>query len=544
MIDHLHFFKHNIENIPLPTAFTYPFYYTPHQLTQWAAEEVQEYILSRADWNEEINNGKMFGVLIVRTPQQQTAYLAAFSGILAGSYIHSFFVPPIYDLLNPNGFFREEEAKISAINHHIEAMRKDEKYLSLISECCMMENDIALQLKEQRVFLKASKENRKRRREKNISFEEEKELIKESQFQKAEYKRLERRLKLKLEEKKEVLKVYETQLSAWKEKRKKQSAELQQRIFTQFNLLNAKGESKNICDLFKNTPQQVPPSGAGECALPKLLQYAYIHRLQPLAMGEFWWGKSPKETIRHQGKFYPACKGKCEPILKHMLIGLTIEQNPLCSDRYKDIPLNIVYEDNWLIAVNKPAGMLSVPGKNNTDSVFRKLKELYPEATGPLVVHRLDMATSGLLLAAKDKITHQKMQQLFEKREIQKKYIALLEGIVNEDEGIIELPICPDYYDSPRQKVDMEHGKKAITKYKVLQRKGNKTLVLLIPLTGRTHQLRIHAAHPNGLNHPIIGDELYGEKADCLYLHAAELNFIHPITGKPLTIFQKADFLL
>jgi len=401
-----------------------------------------------------------------------------------------------------------------------------------------------LQLKEQRVFLKTSKENRKRRREKNISFEEEKELIKESQFQKAEYKRLERRLKLKLEEKKEVLKVYETQLSAWKEKRKKQSAELQQRIFTQFNLLNAKGESKNICDLFKNTPQQVPPSGAGECALPKLLQYAYIHRLQPLAMGEFWWGKSPKETIRHQGKFYPACKGKCEPILKHMLIGLTIEQNPLCSDRYKDIPLNIVYEDNWLIAVNKPAGMLSVPGKNNTDSVFRKLKELYPEATGPLVVHRLDMATSGLLLAAKDKITHQKMQQLFEKREIQKKYIALLEGIVNEDEGIIELPICPDYYDSPRQKVDMEHGKKAITKYKVLQRKGNKMLVLLIPLTGRTHQLRIHAAHPDGLNHPIIGDELYGKKADRLYLHAAELNFIHPITGKPLTIFQKADFLL
>ena len=438
MIDHLHFFKHNIESIPLPTAFTYPFYYTPHQLTQWAAEEVQEYILSRADWNEEINNGKMFGVLIVRTPQQQTAYLAAFSGILAGSYIHSFFVPPIYDLLNPNGFFREEEAKISAINHHIEAMQKDEKYLSLISECCMMENDIALQLKEQRVFLKTSKENRKRRREKNISFEEEKELIKESQFQKAEYKRLERRLKLKLEEKKEVLKVYETQLSAWKEKRKKQSAELQQRIFTQFNLLNAKGESKNICDLFKNTPQQVPPSGAGECALPKLLQYAYIHRLQPLAMGEFWWGKSPKETIRHQGKFYPACKGKCEPILKHMLIGLTIEQNPLCSDRYKDIPLNIVYEDNWLIAVNKPAGMLSVPGKNNTESVFRKLKELYPEATGPLVVHRLDMATSGLLLAAKDKITHQKMQQLFEKREIKKKYISLLEGIVNEDEGIID----------------------------------------------------------------------------------------------------------
>lgn len=544
MIDHLHFFKHNIESIPLPTAFTYPFYYTPHQLTQWAAEEVQEYILSRADWNEEINNGKMFGVLIVRTPQQQTAYLAAFSGILAGSYIHSFFVPPIYDLLNPNGFFREEEAKISAINHHIEAMQKDEKYLSLISECCMMENDIALQLKEQRVFLKTSKENRKRRREKNISFEEEKELIKESQFQKAEYKRLERRLKLKLEEKKEVLKVYETQLSAWKEKRKKQSAELQQRIFTQFNLLNAKGESKNICDLFKNTPQQVPPSGAGECALPKLLQYAYIHRLQPLAMGEFWWGKSPKETIRHQGKFYPACKGKCEPILKHMLIGLTIEQNPLCSDRYKDIPLNIVYEDNWLIAVNKPAGMLSVPGKNNTESVFRKLKELYPEATGPLVVHRLDMATSGLLLAAKDKITHQKMQQLFEKREIKKKYIALLEGIVNEDEGIIELPICPDYYDSPRQKVDMEHGKKAITKYKVLQRKGNKMLVLLIPLTGRTHQLRIHAAHPDGLNHPIIGDELYGKKADRLYLHAAELNFIHPITGKPLTIFQKADFLL
>ena len=539
-----HHFDTDISGIALPELFTYPFCYRPHPLTEIAARQVQAYLDRRTDWKEEIGEGKMFGVMVVKNEAGETGFLAAFSGNIAHSNHHEYFVPPIYDLLQPDGFFRVEENNISEINREIAEIEHSAELASLQRQLADARQQAEQEIADFTAQMKVNKQHREAVRASNPTDEMLAQLVRESQFEKAELRRTKIRLNEGIARLQQQIDGIHNRLHSLKTERKQRSAALQRRLFDCFQVLNAHGERRGICGIFEETRHELPPAGTGECAAPKLLQYAYLHQLTPLAMGEFWWGKSPKETIRHQGKFYPACKGKCEPILKHMLIGLTIEQNPLCSDRYKDIPLNIVYEDNWLIAVNKPAGMLSVPGKNNTDSVFRKLKELYPEATGPLVVHRLDMATSGLLLAAKDKITHQKMQQLFEKREIQKKYIALLEGIVNEDEGIIELPICPDYYDSPRQKVDMEHGKKAITKYKVLQRKGNKMLVLLIPLTGRTHQLRIHAAHPDGLNHPIIGDELYGKKADRLYLHAAELNFIHPITGKPLTIFQKADFLL
>lgn len=307
-------------------------------------------------------------------------------------------------------------------------------------------------------------------------------------------------------------------------------------------MLNARGEEKDLLEIFRDTPQGIPPAGAGECALPKMLQFAYLHRLRPLAMGEFWWGDSPKEEIRIHGHFYPSCRGKCGPILRHMLEGLEVEKNPLQEDIHRTTPLETVYEDEWIVIVEKPAGMLSVPGKDEIGSVLERLRERYPQATGPLLVHRLDMATSGLLLAAKTKEVHQKLQALFETRNMRKKYEAILEGTVETDEGCIELPLCPDPTDRPRQMASAERGKPAVTRYRVKKREGGRTWVDFYPLTGRTHQLRVHAAHPLGLGHPIVGDELYGHRAERMYLHAASLEFVHPVTGKKIQVEREADF--
>ena len=390
--------------------------------------------------------------------------------------------------------------------------------------------------------MKRAKLLREEKRGKGISPEEEAQLIKESQFQKAEYKRLEKRLKLQGEELKASLSVFENQIQILKHERKIRSAALQHRLFEKFQMLNARNEIKDLCQIFLNTPQGTPPAGAGECALPKLLQYAYLHNLHPLAMGEFWVGKSPKDELRREGHFYPSCKNKCEPILKHMLTGLQVEPNPLEKNHWETCELETVYEDKWLVVVNKPCGMLSAPGKLTSVSVYTLLREKYPDADGPLIVHRLDMATSGLLLAAKTKTVHQTLQTMFATRQVQKCYIAMLEGIVKEDEGVIDLPVCPDYANRPRQMVHSEYGKAAITRYKVLGRKDGKTRIAFYPLTGRTHQLRVHAAHPDGLNCPIIGDELYGKKADRLYLHASELSFEHPATGQLITFCKEAEF--
>lgn len=369
-------------------------------------------------------------------------------------------------------------------------------------------------------------------------------MIRESQFQKAEYKRLENSWKERLNEVGQRVKGFETEILLLKQERKTRSAALQLWLFRQFNMLNAKGERKDLCEIFKDTPQGLPPAGAGECALPKLLQYAYLHGLQPLAMGEFWCGMSPKDEIRHDGYFYPSCKGKCEPILKHMLVGLDVEPNPLAEDLFKDTPLEILYEDEWIVAVEKPSGMLSVPGKNDLDSVQQRLRLMYPDATGPLVVHRLDMATSGILLAAKDKEVHARLQSQFETRSISKEYVAILDGVPSHECGIIDLPICLNPLDRPRQMVDFENGKPAITEYKVELVKDGRAKVVFKPYTGRTHQLRVHSAHVSGLGCPISGDELYGnpDSAPRLCLHAARLVFRHPVSDKEIEIVSPSPF--
>lgn len=541
----LHRFTTSITDIPLPERFTYPFCYTPHPLCILAAKEVQSYLTRQTTWKDELRQGKMFGVLIVQTEHGEIGYLAAFSGILAGKNLHPFFVPPVYDLLQPQGFFKIEEENISSINRNIRQLENDKAYAALSAELArtiQSAEDILATAKAQLKEAKTAREQR--RKEKELNAQEEAELIRESQFQKAEYKRLERSWKARITTLQTQTEDWERRISALKSERKTRSAALQQKLFEQFGMLNYRGELKNLCEIFGQTVHKTPPAGAGECAAPKLLQQAYLHGWKPIAMAEFWWGDSPKTEIRHHGHYYPACKGKCEPILQHMLQGLQVEENPML--KRMQVPsknLEIVYEDPWLSVINKPAGMLSVPGKEDAVSVYSLMREQYPEADGPLTVHRLDMATSGLMLIAKTKRVHQNLQAQFKNRLVRKRYVALLEGIVPKDKGTVDLPLCLNPLDRPRQMVHTEHGKPAITDYQVLERlDGKRTRIAFYPRTGRTHQLRIHAAHPLGLHCPIIGDELYGEKADRLYLHAEYLEFTHPITGETVRITKEAEF--
>ena len=607
----IHFFKKPVSHLALPEKFTYPFHYTPHPLCVLAAEEVKEYIASRKEWQEELASGKMFGVLIVQTnnritnnEENQIGYLAAFSGNLDGKNLHPYFVPPVYDLLQPEGFFKIEEEQISAINIRIRELENSGSYLNSKEKWKIETEQAKAVLNQAKAELKMAKEAREIRRQSSpeLSEEEQASLIRESQYQKAEYKRLEKEWKKRLEELETEVRHFDIEIERLKTERKERSAALQRKLFEQFRMLNAQGEVKDLYTIFEQTVQKVPPAGAGECALPKLLQYAYLHQLKPLAMAEFWWGDSPKNEIRHHGYCYPSCKGKCEPILQHMLQGLEVDENPLLNPVHEEEELEIVFEDEWLLVVNKPAGMLSVPGKaEDRDSVYHRLKKKYPEATGPMIVHRLDMATSGLLLVAKTKEVHQDLQAQFANRSIKKRYVAVLDGAIIKTEketkpiaekailiakdtvstkktakaertgstGRIELPLCLNPLDRPRQMVSSEHGKEAITEYQIIseseritsesentfnesnridesERNINEsrkyTRIVFYPLTGRTHQLRVHAAHPEGLGCPILGDELYGKKADRLYLHAEYIEFRHPIYGDILCIQKEADF--
>lgn len=541
-MDKFHHFSRPVSHISLPEQFTYPFHYTPHSLAITAAEQVQVYLRSRKDWEKDLEQGKMFGVLIVQTVTGETGFLAAFSGILAGKNLHDYFVPPIYDLQQPQGFFRVEEDRITAINIRIRQLQTDKEYIACKDRLDETNRRANRSIEEAKEQLKASQRDREAKRQANPDESELAAMIRESQFQKAELKRLKQQWNERIEALQSEVKVFESIIEKLKTERKNRSAALQQQLFEQFRILNARGETRDLCDIFSETEQKTPPAGAGECAAPKLLQYAYLHHLKPIAMAEFWWGNSPKAEIRRHGYYYPACKTKCEPILNHMLQGLNVEANPLTNNIHCNTELEIIWEDEWLVAVNKPAGMLSVPGKMDIDSVYQRLVTRYPDATGPMIVHRLDMATSGLLLIAKTKAVHQNLQAQFKNRTVKKRYIALLDGSIPFDEGTIDLPLCPDPQDRPRQIVNEEYGKPAITNYHVLERSPKHTRVAFYPLTGRTHQLRVHAAHPQGLNTPIIGDELYGKKADRLYLHAESLEFIHPVSGQTILLEKKAEF--
>ena len=539
--------------------------YEPHPFCIQACREVQEMLARREDWQEEIARGKMFGVLIVENVKTDTdvpkwGYLAAYSGQIGGRSDWEDFVPAVFDYLQPDGYFKTHEAEISRINQSISHLEKDERMKEARTLIRQLQEERKHTIAAYQEKMKEAKTKRDSRREAgNLSEAEEAEMIRESQFMKAELRRLKKSLSEKTALETEF-EDYQENILRLKQLRKQLSDALQQWLFSQFRILNQEGESRDLLEIFrdealKEYPQaaiatsriaalkMVPPAGSGECCEPKLLQYAYQHGYKPLQMAMFWWGESPKEEIRHHLQFYPACNGKCKPILHWMLPASTFEPEAINLSIYDKV--ETLYEDREIAVIHKPEGLLSVPGKDAAQpSVYALMRRKYPEATGPLIVHRLDMATSGVLLIAKTEFAYHRLQQAFLNHQIQKKYVAIISGRDIPEKGIISLPLLPDYLNRPRQIVNHKQGKEAITEYEILERiDGFHLRIALYPKTGRTHQLRVHCAHQEGLNAPILGDPLYGnEKAARLHLHAEEITFEHPLTGKKITIKRKADF--
>lgn len=549
-----HPFPEKVNQILKPEKFTFPFYYEAHPLAKMAAEMLQNHLETQTDWQHNFGLdsqqnglviGKMFGILVVENTDGKLGFLAAFSGKLAESNHIPGFVPPVFDLLLPDGFFKKEEEILNQINRDLETLLAHPEYLQKVQSHQKVVFDAEQDILNHKNQIKKNKISRDEKRtwaEQNLDFESYKLLQKELSQQSKEDNILLKKMNhywglQKLDAQKE-LQSWLDKINQLKELRKQKSSDLQKLIFTKYTFLNAKNEFKSLGAIFENNP----PAGAGECAAPKLLHYAFVNGFQPITMAEFWWGQSPKSEVRQHQQFYPACRSKCEPILNHMLQGLEVDVNPLLQNPAEGQELTTVFEDEWLLVVDKPAEFLSVPGKNIQDSVYERMKIAYPKATGPLIVHRLDMSTSGLLLIAKSEEIYKKLQAQFIQRTIQKRYVALLEGILNPKSGIIDLPLRVDLENRPQQLVCYEYGKKAQTRFEVIEVKNNQTKVYFYPITGRTHQLRVHAAHAEGLHCPIVGDDLYGTKGKRLCLHAEQLTFEHPITGEKLTVQQEADF--
>ncbi|MGN0222296.1 MAG: pseudouridine synthase, partial [Prevotella sp.] len=453
------------EGVELPQLFTYPFHYTPHPLAVEAAKRVQHYLEQQTEWKQELQQGKMFGVLVVQAPEG-IGFLAAYSGLLAERNDWSYFVPPVFDAQQPDGYFKQEEGRISALNHSIANIEQDAAYLQLRSQLQCMQQ---LHKDEENAYRHQMENDRERRHLLRATADDAllQQLTKESQYQKAQLKRMRKQHQAEREQMMLRLAPYADKTARLKRERSDRSDALQRWLFDQYRMRNAKGESCTLTQIFQHTTHRIPPAGAGDCCAPKLLQHAYLHHWQPLCMAEFWWGDSPKGEVRHHLHYYPACRGKCLPILTYMMRGLQVEPNPLQQDDEGE--LQTVYEDEWLCVVNKPKGMLSVPGRTERRSVLTLLQQRLPKGITPMVVHRLDMATSGLLVVAKSMEAYVRMQQLFAQRKVKKRYMAVLDGVPQMPEsGILSLPLAPHPTDYPRQVVDREKGKPAVTHYRLL----------------------------------------------------------------------------
>lgn len=538
----LHRFRQDITGVEPPLRFNNPFYYLPHRLCVIAVDELRAFLLADEAAAADAANGKMFGVLVVEDAKGGIGFLAAFSGLLAGRNMIDGFVPPVFDFLSPDGYFKCEESEISSLNTKIRELETVCNSSSTDALKIAMEQELSAM----RESMRRSKQRRDALRAAgNLTADEEAALIRESQFQKAELKRLTASWEMRIADSAKEQAPFEEELKILKEERKQRSAALQEWLFMQFRMKNAIGEERTLLDIFSSSRGTLPPAGAGECAAPKLLQYAYLQGYKPLAMAEFWVGETPVHEIRRDGCFYGSCKSKCEPILSYMLQGLDVEENAL--EKGDNITLlSVLFEDEYLVVVDKPSGVLSVPGIVGGMSVQQWLREKYLGTNELFVVHRLDMATSGILVAAKSIEVYKAMQQQFASRQVGKRYMALLDGIPVCNSGVVELPISSDYENRPLQRVDYETGKEAVTRYRIvdiLDYEGKQcALVQFEPLTGRTHQLRVHAAHPCGLDAPIIGDALYGTVGERLMLHASELKFQHPVSGEVIEIVSKTPF--
>ena len=597
-------------SIPSPRQFTYPFCYDVDPLAEAASLELQRYIADADLMSTEKGCGKMFGVLVVEYEDEagalQRGFLAAYSGLLGGRNDWPYFVPPVFDAQQPDGHFKRTEREISAINREIAAIEHDAEYLQSVEQHEQTKKRLQAEVDAFKAEVDAAKARRDARRKSGepLSEEEQAEMIRESQFMKAEL----RRRRKAMEQADSTLNTqYSTFLKSLQRKRKQMSDELQRWLFSAYRMLNAKGEERDLIDIFREYTHAMPPAGAGDCCAPKLLQYAYLHHLRPVCMAEFWWGESPASEIRHHLHYYPACRSKCLPILTHMLKGLDVAPNPLAKKRHTAEP-RVLYADEYIMVVDKPAGMLSVPGKAESvrseasDSANISVEEYFANLQLPTnsqftteqftigeadnsklktqnskflkAAHRLDMDTSGLLVLARTEEAYVELQRQFASRETVKRYEAVLSGVPTQNSKLktqnssaqpsgcleaISLPLIADINDRPRQRVDMEHGKPALTLYNIVEVRAvdantavayttkkvdkGRTLVHLYPKTGRTHQLRVHCAHPLGLACPILGDPLYGiERADRMYLHAAELTFRHPVTGETMHFLSPSGF--
>lgn len=548
-------FSADISGISLPEKFTFPFYYQPHPLSEMAAFELQNYLETQTNFDHNFGLdatqnglviGKMFGVLVCQNEKGELGYLWAFSGKLANENHHDYFVPTVFDMLVDNSFFRKEEALLNAYNRKIENLEISEEYLNELENFKKTKIQAETELQNQKIRIKEQKILRDERRihievtlNEEELFEFNNQLAEESKKESILLKKMTKYWKLTLQTLEEKGLVFSNELTQLKEERKVKSAALQQKLFAEYSFFNQYKEKKSLGEIFNNNP----PAGAGECAAPKLLHYAFQHNLKPICMAEFWWGQSPNSEVRQHKQFYPSCKSKCEPILMgHMLQDLEMEENPFIMNHAEGKDIEIVYEDEVMLAINKPTEFLSVPGKTISDSVYARIKEKYPDATGPLIVHRLDMSTSGIMLIAKNEATAVQLQSQFINRTIKKRYVALLDGLLEKSHGYIDLPLRVDLDDRPRQLVCYEHGKPAQTKWKTIEVKNGKTKVHFYPITGRTHQLRVHASHNLGLHTPIVGDDLYGTKADRLHLHAEYIQFEHPVTKEVMEILVEAEF--
>ncbi|MGK0366220.1 MAG: tRNA pseudouridine32 synthase/23S rRNA pseudouridine746 synthase [Saprospiraceae bacterium] len=548
-------FKESTDSIELPARFTFPFYYDPHPLCISAAKQLQDYLKTQTEWEYDfgIKNpdsegamGKMFGVLIVKNEAGEMGFISAFSGKMLNKNKLGRFAPAIFDTVPGGEFYTAGEKVLNVMTNEIARLENNPE-LPILQELVKKEKAlIDAQLTDLKAENQAAKRVRKARREvaKESLFpqeyaELEKELALESVTKKYILKDTERRLSEELSVNKDKLDILENEIKNLRDKRRATSVDLQQKLFQHYRFLNIEGKRKDLTDIFKDIPVS---SGAGECAAPKLLQYAFMNKMTPIAMAEFWWGKPPASAVRYHGHYYPACSGKCKPILAHMLDGMDVDENPMLTNPALGKELPTVFEDEHIVIVNKPAEFLSVPGKNIHDSVQTRMLAKYPDATGPMIVHRLDMSTSGILLLAKTKENYKFLQRQFTRRRVKKRYVAWLEGVVEGESGTIELPLRVDLDDRPHQIICYEHGRNAKTEWEVIERTDTRTKVYFYPVTGRTHQLRVHAAHARGLGCPIIGDDLYGVKGLRLHLHAERLEFEHPVTRERVVIEVEAGF--
>lgn len=539
----------HIDTHQLPARLNCPFSYQPSDMMLAVVDCVRKDIERHTDWQEEIAKGKMFGVLVVRDADGRVGYLKAYSGQIGGREDWDGWVPAVFDYLQPDGYFVTHENEISLINRKIADLERSPRLVVAAARLAKAQKTATEKVENYRRFAAEQKMLRNKRR---LDGEDEAVLVAESQYQKAELRRLKKAVEAELAPLRETVDGMHCELAELRASRKRKSDELQKWLFEQFVMLNARGERMTLNAIFAPTPQRVPPSGAGECCAPKLLQWAYLHGYIPVEMAEFWWGESPKGEIRRHGEFYPACQGKCKPILDFMLQGLDVEPNPFetaATDDSLHHSLDVIFSDEHVIAVNKPSGMLSVPGKHGQLSALDVVRQMVGEGRDVYAVHRLDMQTSGVLLFALSREAYVALQREFADRRTKKTYVAIVERPAELPDtmhvgakGVIDLPLSPDYMHRPCQMVDYEHGKEAVTDYDVLAVNADGIRLLLHPHHGRTHQLRVHCAHQDGLNMPIVGDELYGHHATRLMLHAQQLVIFNPLIGRAYELLALPSF--